>query len=988
MLMHTAQTYRQEMIVENESNVTKESTAKASVKSSRTASKSSTKVGRATLKSVVKTAMNPAARPADKTTAKATANADRTVGSMKSADSAGPGNPVRGKKPAKKATAKKSPAKKSAEKKAAVRKEAAKEPRLLRSHAPENLSRVEWQRGLRRQFGREQDFGLQNVGHEPFFSEFKVSNPDSGSAYRVVIRGLNPGDNYCACPDYATNELGTCKHIEFTLFSLQKKRGAKTAFARGYHPPFSEIYLRHATALSSQRAVHFRTGTDCPDVIRKLAAVLFDEQADGRMRDIEIRDLERFMALATQAEHDLRVYDDALDFLAGQRDARRRHEQLQKLFPDGPNDARLRKLLKVPLYPYQAEGALFAVRAGRALIGDEMGLGKTIQAIAAAEILIRHFGALKVLVICPTSLAYQWQSEIARFTGRDPGQSVGGIRVMSGARTRREQEYPIEDLYKITNYEKLKLDQDLITQWSPDLVIVDEAQRIKNWNTLAARSLKRIDSPYAVVLTGTPLENKLEELISIVQFVDQHRLGPTWKLLNEHQVRDEAGRVTGYTGLERIGQTLAPIMIRRRKADVLTQLPERTDTNLLVPMTEAQMACHQENENVVNRIVHRWRKLRFLTDTDQRRLMSALQNMRMACVSTYLLDDASDHGVKADELTQIFERLFESDDTKAVVFSQWLGTQEILARRLDASGIGYVRFHGQVPSDQRGDLINRFKNDPQCRVFLASDAAATGMNLQFATTVVNMDLPWNPALMEQRIARIHRMGQQRPIQVINLISKGTIEEGMLSRLAFKRSLAAGILDGASGEISLGGSRLNRFMKDIEAVTEGKYQAAQAGHAGQADLMTPQEEASGVMAAASEADHSGEDGARQRVQDDVAIRAEDKVDTVRKASADAGDDANNDGQRIPGSTQPESAVPDTEVLQDGQTMIADPWQAFAQVGSELVSALTAASDPRKSHPWIERDQSGRQSLRLPLPSPEVSRQMADVLSMLASALRRP
>ena len=135
---------------------------------------------------------------------------------------------------------------------------------------------------------------------------------------------------------------------------------------------------------------------------------------------------------------------------------------------------------------------------------------------------------------------------------------------------------------------------------------------MKNWNTIAARALKRIDSPYAIVLTGTPLENKLEELISIVQFVDQHRLGPTWKLLHEHQVKDEAGRVTGYTGLERIGQTLAPVMIRRRKSEVLRQLPSRTDQNLLVPMTEMQMLYHQENADVVARIVQRWRKTRIL----------------------------------------------------------------------------------------------------------------------------------------------------------------------------------------------------------------------------------------------------------------------------------------------------------------------------------------------------------------------------------------
>ncbi len=120
-----------------------------------------------------------------------------------------------------------------------------KEPTLSRTHAHPDLSPLDWQRGLRRQFGREQAFGLENLGGEPFFSEFRVSNPASKSSYRVAIRGLGPGDNFCACPDYATGELGTCKHIEFTLARLEKKRGAKTAFAPGYRPAFSELYLRY-----------------------------------------------------------------------------------------------------------------------------------------------------------------------------------------------------------------------------------------------------------------------------------------------------------------------------------------------------------------------------------------------------------------------------------------------------------------------------------------------------------------------------------------------------------------------------------------------------------------------------------------------------------------------------------------------------------------------------------------------------------------------
>ena len=277
-------------------------------------------------------------------------------------------------------------------------------------------------------------------------------------------------------------------------------------------------------------------------------------------------------------------------------------------------------MLKIPLYPYQAEGALFAARAGRALIGDEMGLGKTIQAIAAAELLSRHCGVERVLIVCPTSLKHQWQREIARFGERE-------AQMIRGLRPARQRQYGEEGYCKITNYETLARDLDLIAAWSPDLVIVDEAQRVKNWNTIAARALKRIESPYAIVLTGTPLENRLEELISIVQFVDRYRLGPTWRLLHDHQIRDEVGRVVGYRDLDRIGKTLAPIMLRRRKAEVLDQLPARVENTLFVPMTEQQRTHHDENGDIVARIVKRWRKTGFLSDADQRRLTCALQNM-------------------------------------------------------------------------------------------------------------------------------------------------------------------------------------------------------------------------------------------------------------------------------------------------------------------------------------------------------------------------
>jgi superfamily II DNA or RNA helicase len=812
-----------------------------------------------------------------------------------------------------------------------------KEPKLSRTHAPTDLSPVDWQRGLRRQFGREQAFGLENLTSEPFFSEFRVSNPVSRSSYRVAIRGLGPGGNFCSCPDYATSELGTCKHLEFTLARLEKKRGARAAFARGYQPAFSELYLRN----DGKRCVYFRAGTDCPPAVSEAAAGLFDAERDGMLPDERFGEIEHFMTMVSKCGHELRAYDDALDFIAGRRDADRRAAKLEQLFPRGAADPKLLMLLKVPLYPYQAEGALFAVRVGRALIGDDMGLGKTIQAIAATEILARHFGVSKVLVVCPTSLKYQWQSEIMRFSGR---QGENGARVINGGRTQRQKDYALDDFCKITNYEKLKPDLDLIAAWGPELVIVDEAQRVKNWNTIAARALKRIDSPYAIVLTGTPLENKLEELISIVQFVDQHRLGPTWKLLHEHQVKDEAGRVTGYTGLEKVGQTLAPVMIRRRKSEVLRQLPSRTDQNLLVPMTEMQMLYHQENADVVAKIVQRWRRTRFLSEKDQRRMTCALQNMRMSCNSTYLLNQETDHGVKADELAALFDELFAEPEAKAVVFSQWTRTHDIVIRRLEARELGYVSFHGGVPSEKRPALVERFRDDPTCRVFLSTDAGSTGLNLQHASTLVNMDLPWNPAILEQRIARIHRMGQIRPVQVINFVAKGTIEEGMLSVLAFKRSLSAGILDGGSGEISLGGSRLNRFMKDVENVT---------GSMGEGEAVTPAEEVKNI------------------------VTADDTGSSVEDVNADVGIGAGEMAiARTGGSGAPSR---DTGP---------DPWQALVQIGAQLISALASANNPNAAaHPWIERDPAtGAQNLKMPLPAPETARQLANALSAFAEGLR--
>jgi len=664
---------------------------------------------------------------------------------------------------------------------------------------------AEWQMALRRQYGRNAPYTFKNLGREPVFSDFNVTNPESQSTYRVAIRGSQLGDNFCACPDYAINTLGTCKHIEFVVGKIENTRGGKAAFQKGYHQPFSEVYLRYGV----QRAVAFKAGANCPPALKKLATRYFDSQ--GVLKPGAFRTFPEFVKNAQATSHEIRLYEDALRFVARVRDKQALAERIDTLMPQGTSSPLFNTLVSVPLYPYQREGALFAAKAGRCLLADDMGLGKTVQALAATELLARSMGIERVLIVAPTSLKHQWKEEIARFTTRS-------VEVTEGFLPRRIATYTRSSFFIITNYDVVHRDVKAIRAWGPDLIILDESQRIKNWKTRIAQTIKQLASDYAIVLTGTPLENRLEELHSIVEFVDRFHLGPRFQFLAEHQHIDDSGRVIGYRNLSHIAHTLKPILLRRTKKEVLGQLPERLEKQLFLEMTPEQWTHHEDNREIVSRIVAKWRRMGFLPEQDQRRLMIALQNMRMSCNSTYLLDPTTEHSTKPDEFMALIKEILEQPEAKVVVFSQWVRTLEILAKRLKARRHQFVLFHGRIPGKQRPRLIQTFREDPACRIFLSTDAGGVGLNLQHATAVCNMDLPWNPAILEQRIGRVHRLGQQKPVHVYHFIAEHTIEHGMLELLAFKQSLFAGVLEEGQNEVFLGGTRLKRFMDSVDKAT--------------------------------------------------------------------------------------------------------------------------------------------------------------------------
>lgn len=670
---------------------------------------------------------------------------------------------------------------------------------------PDHLTLGEWQRELRRAFvkDKKQEFAITyQAGDHPVFTDYIVRNLTSGSAYKVALRSREPGPNFCTCPDFKTNLLGTCKHIEAVLHRVTKNRKVAPLLKDEYQPPYSSLYLKYGP----ERQVMLRIGTEHTTKYQALAKKYCDDQL--RLLPASFNRVDRFLTQAQQISADFRCYEDVINFIAAARDHHTRRTRIRHSIKRRKNY--FDELLTTSPYPFQQDGILFAAEAGRSLIADDMGLGKTIQAIGAAELFQTEFGVSNILIVCPTSLKYQWQAEIKRFANK-------AAVVLEGPELKRHPLYNSQPGYVITNYNVIGADLTAINQADFDLVILDEAQRIKNWQTKTAQAVKKIASKYAIVLTGTPIENKLEELYSIIQFIDPFKLGPLYKFLANHEILSEVGKVVGYRDLNQIQKLLKDIVIRRTKQTVLKQLPGRTDKQILVPLTAEQAVIHEEYAVMVSRLVSKWKRFGFLDEKDRQRLMIALNCMRMVADSTYILDQATRFDTKIEELMSILDNALAVDGNKVVIFSQWQRMTSLVEQELTNHRVAFAHLHGGVPSSKRKALLDHFHNNPACLVFLSTDAGGVGLNLQSASTVINLDLPWNPAVLEQRIGRVHRHGQQHNVNVINLISKDSIEQRLLDVLKFKSSLFAGVLDGGEDKIFMGEDRFKRFMGQVEQV---------------------------------------------------------------------------------------------------------------------------------------------------------------------------
>ncbi len=460
-----------------------------------------------------------------------------------------------------------------------------------------------------------------------------------------------------------------------------------------------------------------------------------------------------------------------------------------------------------------------------------MGLGKTLQAIVAALLLRKTAEAGRALVVCPASLKHQWRMEIEKACGEE-ALVAEGTRDVRGAIYRSWARG-----FLVVNYELVLRDLEAIRKTEPSLVILDEAQRIKNWDTKTAKAVKRLTSAHAFVLTGTPLENRLGELHSIMEFLHPRLLGPRWRLVPYHAVTEASGRVLSYERLDVLRSRMSGHFLRRERREVLDQLPPRTDNTFWIEMTAAQWRPYRKH---ARRVATLLAQKRTLQPAEVRQLLQALTTMRILCNAwaQYAWESAEArlrngppkseedlrwmHSPKLEELTRVLEDLLEEPGVKVVVFSQWERLLRLAhhATRLllDGRGERAEVFHGALDGRARARLLESFGTDPAFRVLFSTDAGGVGLNLQEAASiVVNLEVPWNPAVLEQRIGRVHRLGQRQSVQVLHFVTRGAIEERVRQVVENKRALFEGLLVEEADRVVLDEASQASFLERVRSL---------------------------------------------------------------------------------------------------------------------------------------------------------------------------
>ncbi len=446
--------------------------------------------------------------------------------------------------------------------------------------------------------------------------------------------------------------------------------------------------------------------------------------------------------------------------------------------------------LKMILRPYQVAGYqwlnyLKDIKWG-GILADDMGLGKTVQALSFMEYFKKEQGTLKALVVCPTTLIYNWENEIKKFTPSLTYKIHHG-----GTRTRTKEELTDHDV-TITTYGTLRSDIKLLMSIQFDYVILDESQAIKNPASKVTRAAGLLNAKNRLCMSGTPLQNNTFDIFAQMNFLNPGMLGTMEFFRQEFAIPiDKFGEQDRKEHLKKI---LYPFILRRTKEQVAKDLPEKQEMILFCEMEDEQRNIYDAYRNDFRNQILGTIETQGIQKS-QLTILQGLMKLRQICDSPAILNEQEkfeNHSIKLDELSrEITENI---GDHKALIFSQFLGMLALIKAKLDELGVKYEYFDGSTSAPDRQKAIESFQNNDEVRVFLISlKAGGVGLNLTAADYVYIVDPWWNPAVEQQAIDRTHRIGQTKNIFAYRMICKDTIEDKILQLQEKKRALAKDII---------------------------------------------------------------------------------------------------------------------------------------------------------------------------------------------------
>ncbi len=495
-----------------------------------------------------------------------------------------------------------------------------------------------------------------------------------------------------------------------------------------------------------------------------------------------------------------RYHVSVLDELYAQRDDSNQEIELEEKYERIREQHQIKVIepdqaLMPILRPYQVSGFqwlnyLREVGWG-GILADDMGLGKTVQALSMLEHFRRTEGRLRAMVVCPTTLIYNWENEIRKFT---PSLTY---RIHHGASRTRTAEALSEPEVLITTYGTLRSDIKVLSSLSFDYVLLDESQAIKNPASKVTRAAGLLQAKHRVCMSGTPLQNNTFDIFAQMHFLNPGMLGTMEFFKQEFAIPiDKLGEADRKEHLRKL---LYPFILRRTKEQVAKDLPEKQEMILYCEMEEEQRSIYDAYRNDYrNQILGSIETMGI--QKSQLTILQGLMKLRQICDSPAILNEKEkfdNHSIKLDELAR---ELTEGIGThKALVFSQFLGMLGLIRDRLTELNIPYEYFDGSTSAPDREKAIRRFQEDDSVRVFLISlKAGGVGLNLTAADYVYIVDPWWNPAVEQQAIDRTHRIGQTKNIFAYRMICKDTIEDKILQLQEKKRALARDIVSDETG----------------------------------------------------------------------------------------------------------------------------------------------------------------------------------------------